>query len=91
MLDEYLAFFLSKSCSEFVFVGLFLVYVANLGLSARLLEQVMVRLFVPSENHVKGWSNFSEWDSFHLDGSFVHIFTLEVPEFNRLEVTSACE
>ena len=91
MLDKYLAFFLSQSCSEFVFIGLFLVNIANLGLSARLFEQVMIRLFVSPQNHVKGRSNFSEWDSFHLDSGFVHILTLKMPEFNRLEVTSACE
>ncbi len=91
MLDKYLAFLLAKGCSEFVFIGLFPVYVANLGLSARLLEQVMVRLFVSPQNHVKGWSNFSEGNSFHLDGRFIHILALKVPKFDRLEVTSACE
>ena len=53
MLDEYFAFFLSKSCGVFVFIGFFPVYIANLGLSARLFEQVMVRLLVPPEDHVK--------------------------------------
>lgn len=91
MLDENLAFLLSKDIGEFVFIGAFFVDVCDLRLSASIFEQVVIRHLVSPKNHIEGRTNFAEGNSFHLYGGLCYILALEVSELNRLELTAASE